>query len=124
MAAAVTKHPRDRRPSRRLLRHLREAVPLTIASDYASSVVLRFFDVRSPVAQYISIPQSYVIFQRINLGLFAVLGDLTATANWRAISDEIWPSRRDRLSLPWERPRPHGGPDGGRSRRDWPLASA
>ncbi len=99
-------------------------MPLTIASDYASSVVLRFFDVRSPVAQYISIPQSYVIFQRINLGLFAVLGDLTATANWRAISDEIWPSRRDRLSLPWERPRPHGGPDGGRSRRDWPLASA
>jgi predicted unusual protein kinase regulating ubiquinone biosynthesis (AarF/ABC1/UbiB family) len=53
---------------------IREPVPLTITSDYASSVVRRFFDVRSPVAHYISIPQSYVILQRINLGLFALLG--------------------------------------------------
>ena len=70
---------------------IREPVPLTITSDYASSVVRRFFDLRSPVAEYISIPKSYVILQRINLGLFAVLGQLSATANWRAISEEIWP---------------------------------
>ena len=49
----------------------------------------RFFDMRSPVADYISLPQSYVILQRINLGLFAVLGELSATANWRAIAEEI-----------------------------------
>ena len=70
---------------------IREPVPLTITSDYASSVVRRFFDLRTPVAEYISIPKSYVILQRINLGLFAVLGQLSATANWRAISEEIWP---------------------------------
>jgi predicted unusual protein kinase regulating ubiquinone biosynthesis (AarF/ABC1/UbiB family) len=70
---------------------IREPVPLTITSDYASSVVHRFFDLRTPVAEYISIPKSYVILQRINLGLFAVLGQLSATANWRAISEEIWP---------------------------------
>jgi hypothetical protein len=70
---------------------IREPVPLTITSDYASSVVRRFFDLRSPVAGYISVPKSYVILQRINLGLFAVLGQLSATANWRAISEEIWP---------------------------------
>jgi predicted unusual protein kinase regulating ubiquinone biosynthesis (AarF/ABC1/UbiB family) len=70
---------------------IREPVPLTITGDYASSIVRRFFDVRSPVAEYISIPKSYVILQRINLGLFAVLGQLSATANWRAISEEIWP---------------------------------
>ncbi len=79
---------------------IRESAPLTITSDYASSVVRRFFDVRSPVAQYISIPQSYVILQRINLGLFAVLGELGATANWRAISEEIWPFAQGPASTP------------------------
>ena len=38
-----------------------------------------------------SIPRSYVILQRINLGLFALLGELSATADWRAIAEEIWP---------------------------------
>jgi predicted unusual protein kinase regulating ubiquinone biosynthesis (AarF/ABC1/UbiB family) len=79
---------------------IREPEPFTITSDYASSVVRRFFDVRSPLAEYISIPQSYVILQRINLGLFAILGELSATANWRAISEEIWPSVRAPTSTP------------------------
>ena len=70
---------------------IREPGPLTITGDYASSVVRRFFDLRSPVADYISVPRPYVILQRINLGLFAVLGELSATADWRAISEEIWP---------------------------------
>ena len=70
---------------------IREPGRLTVTGDYASAVVRRFFDVRSPVAEYVSIPRSYVILQRINLGLFAVLGELTATANWRAIAEEIWP---------------------------------
>jgi predicted unusual protein kinase regulating ubiquinone biosynthesis (AarF/ABC1/UbiB family) len=65
--------------------------PVTITSDYASAVVRRFFDLRSPVAEYITVPRPYVILQRINLGLFAVLGELSATADWRAISEEIWP---------------------------------
>ena len=79
---------------------IREPGPLTVTSDYASSVVRRFFDVRSPLAEYIAIPQSYVILQRINLGLFAILGELSATANWRAISEEIWPSVRAPASTP------------------------
>ena len=64
---------------------------LTITPDYASAVVRRFFDLRSPVAEYVNIPRSYVILQRINLGLFALLGELSATADWRAIAEEIWP---------------------------------
>ena len=64
---------------------------LTITPDYASAVVRRFFDLRSPVAAYVSIPRSYVILQRINLGLFALLGELSASADWRAIAEEIWP---------------------------------
>ena len=43
------------------------------------------------MTEYASIPRSYVILQRINLGLFALLGDLHATANWRMIAEEIWP---------------------------------
>jgi predicted unusual protein kinase regulating ubiquinone biosynthesis (AarF/ABC1/UbiB family) len=70
---------------------VRRPGPLTITEEYASAVVRRFFDLRSPVAAYASIPRSYVILQRINLGLFAVLGELRATANWRAIAEEIWP---------------------------------
>jgi predicted unusual protein kinase regulating ubiquinone biosynthesis (AarF/ABC1/UbiB family) len=70
---------------------VRESRPLTMTGDYSSAVVHRFFDVRSPVATYAQIPRSYVILQRINLGLFGLLGELTATANWRAIAEEIWP---------------------------------
>ena len=69
---------------------IREPGPLTITSDYASSVVRRFFDLRSPVADYISVPQSYMVLQRINLGVFAVPGELSATGKWRAIAEEIW----------------------------------
>jgi ABC1 atypical kinase-like domain len=70
---------------------IREPGALTIKPDYSSAVVRRFFDVRSPVAGYVSIPRSYVVLQRINLGLFAVLGELEATRDWRSIAEEIWP---------------------------------
>ena len=70
---------------------IRKSSVVTVTGEYASAVVRRFFDVRSPVAQYARIPRSYVVLQRINLGLFALLGEMRATANWRAIAEEIWP---------------------------------
>jgi len=79
---------------------IREPGLRTITSDYASSVVRRFFDLRSPVAGYIAVPRPYVILQRINLGLFAVLGELSATADWHAISEEIWPFVQGPASTP------------------------
>jgi predicted unusual protein kinase regulating ubiquinone biosynthesis (AarF/ABC1/UbiB family) len=82
---------------------IRQPGPLTITGDYASAVVRRFFDVRSPVAAYVAIPRSYVILQRINLGLFAILGQLNATADWRAIAEEIWPFVRRPASTPMGR---------------------
>ena len=36
---------------------IREPGPLTITSGYASSVVRRFFDLRSPVAGYMAVPR-------------------------------------------------------------------
>ena len=41
-----------------------------------------------------------MILQRINLGLFAVLGQLSATADWRAIAEEIWPFAQGPASTP------------------------
>ena len=70
---------------------VRERGPRTMTGAYASAVTRRFFDFRSPLAAYAQIPRSYVILQRINLGLFALLGELSATADWRCIAEEIWP---------------------------------
>ena len=84
--------------------------PMTITPAYASAIVRRFFDARSPLAPYSNVPREYVIMQRINLGLYAVLGSLNATANWRRIAEEIWPFRNGPPSTPigeaeaaWER---------------------
>jgi predicted unusual protein kinase regulating ubiquinone biosynthesis (AarF/ABC1/UbiB family) len=92
---------------------IRESQTVTVTGEYASAVVRRFFDVRSPVAQYARIPRSYVVLQRINLGLFALLGEMKATANWRAIAEEIWPFMQAPPStpmgaaeLPWLSSRP------------------
>ena len=63
----------------------------TMTKGYASAVARRYFDFRNPLAAYARIPKSYVILQRINLGMFALLGELAATGNWRAIAEEIWP---------------------------------
>lgn len=88
---------------------LRDA-PMTITPEYASAIVRRFFDARGPLAPYSDVPREYVIMQRINLGLYAVLGSLHATANWRRIAEEIWPFRNGPPSTPigeaearWER---------------------
>ncbi len=63
----------------------------TMTSEYSSAVARKFFDFRSPIAPYANIPRSYVIVQRINLGLFAVLAQMNATGDWRALAEEIWP---------------------------------
>jgi predicted unusual protein kinase regulating ubiquinone biosynthesis (AarF/ABC1/UbiB family) len=73
---------------------------MTITPAFASAIVRRFFDARSPLAPYSDVPRAYVIMQRINLGLYAVLGSLEATANWRRIAEEIWPFRNGPPSTP------------------------
>ncbi len=70
---------------------LRQPGPRTMTSEYASAVARQYVDFKSPLAAYAAIPRSYVIVQRINLGLFSLLGEMNATADWRAISEEIWP---------------------------------
>jgi predicted unusual protein kinase regulating ubiquinone biosynthesis (AarF/ABC1/UbiB family) len=65
--------------------------PMTITPAFASAIVRRFFDAKGPLAPYSDVPRTYVVLQRINLGLYAVLGSLNATANWRRIGQELWP---------------------------------
>jgi len=86
--------------------------PMTITPAYASAIVRRFFDAHGPLAPYSDVPRAYVVLQRINLGLYAVLGSLHATANWRRIAEEIWPFVSGPPSTPigeaearWERER-------------------
>jgi hypothetical protein len=70
---------------------IKERGPRTMTAEYSSAVVRRYVDFKNPLAAYAKIPRSYVIVQRINLGLFGILGQMNATADWRSISEEIWP---------------------------------
>jgi len=66
----------------------------TITPEYAAETVRRFFDTSGPyvaMQRAANVPQSFVIIQRINLGLYAIFGELHATANWRRIAEELWP---------------------------------
>ena len=74
--------------------------PRTLTSEYSSAVARRYVDFNNPLAAYAKIPRPYVIVQRINLGLFAILGEMRATADWRGISEEIWPFTQAAPSTP------------------------
>jgi predicted unusual protein kinase regulating ubiquinone biosynthesis (AarF/ABC1/UbiB family) len=68
-----------------------ERGPSTCTPEYASETVRRFFDAGDEVVRHANVPPAFVILQRINLGLYAVLAGLRATADWRRIAEEVWP---------------------------------
>jgi len=63
----------------------------TWTRDYSNSIIRHTFDRSSPISQYATVPRAFVFIQRINLGLYALLGSLEATGNYRRIADEMWP---------------------------------
>ena len=69
----------------------------------------------SPIAQYATVPRAFVFIQRINLGLYALLGDLRATGNYRRMAEELWPFVDGPPSTPHGRGR--GGVAGRPTRR-------
>ena len=77
-----------------------EDAPMTMTPEFSSAIVRRFFDAKSPLAPYSDVPRAYVVMQRINLGLYAVLGSLNAHANWRRIAEEIWPFKNGPPATP------------------------
>ena len=88
----------------------------TITPEYGSETVRRVFDTSGPftaLQKAANVPPSFVIIQRINLGLYAMFGDLRATGNWRRLANEIWPFVNGPPSTPmgveideWRRRRP------------------
>ena len=68
-----------------------ESREMTWSGQYASGIVRHTFDRTSPISQYATVPRAFVFIQRINLGLYALLGELGATGNYRRIAEELWP---------------------------------
>jgi len=76
---------------------------LTTTPEWSSESVRRFFDPtgeHGDIMRAANVPGSFVILQRINLGLVAVLGELHATRNWRRIALEQWPFSNGPPSTP------------------------
>ncbi len=73
---------------------------MTWSGEYASGIVRHTFDRTSPIAQYATVPKAFVFIQRINLGLYALLGELRATGNYRRIAEELWPFMLGPASTP------------------------
>jgi predicted unusual protein kinase regulating ubiquinone biosynthesis (AarF/ABC1/UbiB family) len=70
---------------------VKEDKVVTWSSEYASRIVRHTFDRTSPISQYATVPRAFVFIQRINLGLYALLGELRATGNYRRMAEELWP---------------------------------
>lgn len=64
---------------------------ITVTSEYSAALLYKTFDARTnQILKYANVPPTFALIQRINLGLFSLMGKLEATANWRAISEELW----------------------------------
>jgi predicted unusual protein kinase regulating ubiquinone biosynthesis (AarF/ABC1/UbiB family) len=75
----------------------------TITAEYSSETVRRFFDQRGPygeIMKTVNLPPSFVVINRINLGLYALFGELEATGNWRRLAEELWPWEEGPPSTP------------------------
>ena len=64
---------------------------ITVTSEYSAALLYKTFDARTnQILKDANVPPTFALIQRINLGLFSLMGKLEATANWRAISEELW----------------------------------
>lgn len=66
----------------------------TYTLEYAREALKRTFDPsgeHTKMMKHFNLPPAFVVLNRIQWGLNAVLAQLNATQNWRAISDELWP---------------------------------
>ncbi len=68
--------------------------PFTYTNEYAREALKRTFDPNGEHTEkmkWFNLPPAFVVLNRIQWGLNAVLAGLEGTANWRAISEELWP---------------------------------
>jgi predicted unusual protein kinase regulating ubiquinone biosynthesis (AarF/ABC1/UbiB family) len=69
---------------------LREG-PWRFTHEYAAEAVHKLMTYNGSITRHSNMPPAFVLIQRINLGLSAVLAELGATADWRRIGEEMWP---------------------------------
>ncbi|MCP3991073.1 MAG: hypothetical protein GY724_18500 [Actinomycetia bacterium] len=77
--------------------------PVTIDADYAAGGVQHLFDTSGPYGElmkHLNVPPSFVVVQRITLGLMGLFAQLEATANWQRIAAELWPFTSSPPSTP------------------------
>ncbi len=68
--------------------------PVTFDEDYAAGGVQHLFDMNGPYGElmkHLNVPPSFVVVQRITLGLMGLFAQLRPTANWHRIATELWP---------------------------------
>jgi hypothetical protein len=66
---------------------------VTLTAEWASDTVRRYLfkdEEFREIDRWGAVPTEFVIMQRIVIGLFAILGRLHATANWRRVITELW----------------------------------
>ena len=75
-------------------RYVMSDEPTRIDADYAAGGVAHLFDTKGPYGElmkHLNVPPSFVVVQRITLGLMGLFAQLDAEANWQAIARELWP---------------------------------
>ena len=73
---------------------IREPGEQLVTHEFAAAMVNQFFDVSSTtsrVPKFANLTREWVILQRINLGLYAILARLDAKLDWLGISRQLWP---------------------------------
>ena len=66
----------------------------TIDEEYSAAGVRQIFDSddeNAELKKILNVPPSFVVLQRINLGLMSLFAQLESTQNWRRIAEELWP---------------------------------
>jgi predicted unusual protein kinase regulating ubiquinone biosynthesis (AarF/ABC1/UbiB family) len=66
----------------------------TITHAYAAESVQRVLDLDRTffeVTKHANVPPMFVIIQRINMGLYAILAELGSRRNWLRVARELWP---------------------------------
>ena len=68
--------------------------PYTFDEDYAAAGVKAIFETGGEFGELkktLNVPPSFVVLQRINLGVISLFAQLEATGNWRRVAEELWP---------------------------------
>jgi len=66
----------------------------TFTEEYSANGVRQIFEMggdHGDLKKALNVPASFVVLQRINLGLIALFAQLGSTQNWRRIGEEVWP---------------------------------